>query len=61
MKKPDAASPSQPGKRIHLYVAGLSPSLRNSVMAQMFNSIHELTGSLTQGVSGIVGCAPKAG
>ena len=37
-----------------LYVAGLSPSRRTSVMAQLFGSIHELTGALTQGTCGTV-------
>ena len=44
-----------PVRRIHLDVAGLGPSRRTSVMAQLFRPIHELAGALTWGTGGIVG------
>ena len=50
MKKPGAAIPRHPAStHIHLYVAGLNPSRRNLVMAQLFSPIYELAGALTQG------------
>ena len=51
MKKPGAVIPRNPANAFTAYVAeaGLSPSRRASVMAQLFSPIHELTGALTQG------------
>ena len=49
-EKAGCSFPRHPAStHIHLYEAGLSPSRRTSVMAQMFSPIHELTGALTQG------------
>ena len=47
-EKAGCSFPTQPGSThlIHRYEAGLSPSRRNSVLAQLFSSIHELTGAL---------------
>ena len=42
-------SPRNPADAFTVYEAGLSPSRRTSVMAQLFRPIHELTGALTQG------------
>ena len=54
MKKPGAAIPRNPADAFTFSEPGLSPSRRTSVMAQLFSSIHELTGALTQSAVGFV-------
>ena len=50
MKKPGAVSPRNPAStQSVVHVAGLGPSRSDSVMAQLFIPIHELTGALTRG------------
>ena len=50
-------------RTFHRDVAGLRPSRGHSVLAQLFSSIHELTGALTQGRRrvrlGFTGSGPK--
>ena len=47
-------SPRNPVMAFTVYVAGLGPSHRASVMAQVFGLIHELASALTQSANSTV-------
>ena len=52
MKKPGAVPPAtRPRRKSSRSEDGLSPCRSDSVLAQPFSSIHELTGALTQGAA----------